>query len=58
VLVGKLTTNKAGKGELKFDNSKGCPFPANFPTITANSVINIGTATSGSFAAQVGTRHR
>jgi hypothetical protein len=48
VLVGKLSTYKSGKTELKFDNSKGRPFPANFPTITASSVINIGTATSGS----------
>ena len=58
VLVGKLSTNKSGKAELKSDNSKGRPFPANFPTITVNSVINIGTATSGSFAANVGSRHR
>ena len=58
VLVGKLSTNKSGKAELKFDNSKGRPFPANFPTITVNSVINIGTATSGSFAANVSIRHK
>lgn len=58
VLVGKLTTNKSGKAELKFDSSKGRPFPANFPTIAAKSVITVGTATSGSFAAKVGSRHR
>ena len=58
VLVGKLSTNKSGKAELKFDNSKGRPFPVNFPTITASSVVNIGTATSGSFASAVGSRHR
>ena len=58
VLVGKLSANKSGKAELKFDNFKGRPFPANFPTITANSVINIGAGISGSFAANVGSRHR
>lgn len=58
VLVGKLSTNRSGKAELKFDNSKGRPFPSNFQTITASSVIRIGTATSGSFAAKVSSRDR
>lgn len=58
VIVGQLSTNKSGKAELKFDNSKGRPFPTNFPTITASSVINIGTATSGSFATRVGSHPR
>ena len=58
VVVGKLTTNKSGKGELKFDNSKGQPFPANFPVLTGNSVISVGSASSGSFKTSLSSGHK
>jgi len=52
VVVGKVTTNAAGAGrlELKFGD-KSNPLPANFPTITANSVVAVGANLSGKFDA-------
>ena len=54
--VGSITIDANGNGSLVFSTKPNgttvLPFPANFPTLAANSTITVGTILSGTFAAE------
>jgi hypothetical protein len=56
VNVGSITIDANGNGSLVFSTKPNgttiLPFPANFPTLAANSTITVGTILSGTFAAE------
>lgn len=50
VQVGTITFNTKGFGRLQFDSADaGKPFPANFPTITVNTIFTVGQSLSAAF---------
>ena len=50
VLVGTLETDSRGRGRLVFEfGDDSNPFPGNFPTITAGSIVEVGTDFVGTF---------
>jgi hypothetical protein len=48
VIVGTLTTDDRGRGELRYDTSDG-NFPPNFPAVHAGDVVGVGGTISGVF---------
>lgn len=44
VLVGQITVDLFGQGELNYSNLGGTAFPADFPAITAGTTVKIGAA--------------
>lgn len=48
VIVGTLTTDDRGRGELRYDTSDG-NFPPNFPAVQAGDVVGVGGSISGVF---------
>jgi hypothetical protein len=43
VLIGKITTNAAGSGQLELEfRSKAHPLPTNFPVISDKSIVTVG----------------
>jgi hypothetical protein len=51
VLVGQVTSDSRGRGELKFSNEPGehNAFPVNFPTITPGTIVQVGNGLFGTF---------
>jgi hypothetical protein len=51
VLVGQITSDSRGRGELKFSNEPGehNAFPVNFPTITPGTIVQVGNGLFGTF---------
>ena len=52
VVVGQLTVNGSGRGRLRLSSSpedNDQPLPADFPVVTAQSVITVGSVAAGSF---------
>jgi hypothetical protein len=51
VLVGQVTSDSRGRGELKFSNEPGehNAFPVNFPIITPGTIVQVGNGLFGTF---------
>lgn len=51
VLVGSITLDSLGRGRLVFSShpiaGKSLPFPADFPAVSANSVVTVGGVSTG-----------
>jgi hypothetical protein len=54
VKVGRIKTNNAGSGRLKFDDEHGRSLPVGFPVIEPGVIVAIGNSLSGVFGQSLG----